>query len=96
LCILRKKDHCAADSRLVFKLTVTEGKGDSDSDDVSVGVAKVQNVFPKAHAEDNQQAEVNTEAKLDGSKNSEEDGEIVSYKWEQTDGPEADLKHSDE
>jgi PKD domain len=71
-------------------------KDDSDSDDVSVGVAEVQNVFPKADAEGNQQAEVNTEAKLDGSKNSDEDGEIVSYKWEQTDGPEADLKHSDE
>jgi hypothetical protein len=89
-------DHCAADSRLVFKLTVTEDKDDSDSDDVSVGVAEVQNVFPKADAEDNQQAEINTEAKLDGSKNSDEDGEIVSYKWEQTDGPGADLKHSDE
>ena len=26
----------------------------------------------------------------------DEDGEIVSYKWEQTDGPKVDLKNADE
>ena len=38
---------------------------------------------------------VNTQVKLDGSKSSDEDGKIVSYKWEQTDGPEVDLKQAD-
>jgi hypothetical protein len=85
----------ASDSKLVFKLTVVDDKGDSASDDVSVEVAVVQNVPPKADAGDDQKAEVNTQVKLDGSKSSDEDGKIVSYKWEQTDGPEVDLKHAD-
>src|SRR5206468_11320370 len=51
---------------------------------------------PKADAGDDQKVQVNTEVKLDGSKSSDEDGKIVSYKWEQTDGPKVDLKKSDE
>jgi hypothetical protein len=51
---------------------------------------------PKADAGDGQKVQVNTEVKLDGSKSSDEDGKIVSYKWEQTDGPIVDLKKSDE
>ena len=53
------------------------------------------NQAPKADAGDNQKAEVNTEVKLDAGDSSDQDGEIVSYKWEQTDGPEVDLKDSD-
>ena len=85
----------AADSKLVFTLTVVDDKGDSASDDVSVEVAAVQNVPPKADAGDDQKVEVNTEVKLDGGKSSDEDGKIASYKWEQTDGPEVDLKQAD-
>jgi Concanavalin A-like lectin/glucanases superfamily len=54
------------------------------------------NQAPKADAGDNQKAEVNAGVKLDGSNSSDEDGQIVSYKWEQTDGPEVDPKQSDE
>jgi hypothetical protein len=50
---------------------------------------------PKADAGDDQKAEVNTEVKLDAADSSDQDGEIVSYKWEQTDGPEVELKDSD-
>jgi hypothetical protein len=57
---------------------------------------KVQNVPPKADAGDNQNVEVNSEVKLDGGKSSDDDGKIVSYKWEQTDGPKVDLKNADE
>ena len=53
------------------------------------------NQAPKADAGDDQNAEVNTEVKLDAGDSSDEDGQIVSYKWEQTDGPEVDLKDSD-
>jgi Concanavalin A-like lectin/glucanases superfamily/Bacterial Ig domain len=53
------------------------------------------NQAPKADAGDNQKAEVNSEVKLDGSDSGDEDGEIVSYKWKQTDGPEVDVKKSD-
>jgi hypothetical protein len=51
---------------------------------------------PKAEAGDNQKVELNTGVKLDGSDSSDEDGQIVSYRWEQTDGPKVDLKQSDE
>src|SRR6188474_3111240 len=169
----------AADSKLVFKLTVVDDKGDSASDDVSAEVHNTQaqntdntqaqntdntqaqntdntqaqntdntqaqntdntqaqntdntqtqntdntqtqntdntqtqntdntqtqkntqvdstqlNVPPKADAGDDQKAEVNTEVKLDGGKSSDEDGKIASYKWEQTDGPEVDIKQAD-
>ena len=82
----------AADSKLSFKLTVVDDKDASSSDDVTVDVKEAQNVSPKADAGNDQNAEVNTEVKLDGSKSSDEDGEIVSYKWEQTDGSEVNLK----
>jgi hypothetical protein len=84
-----------ADSNLVFRLTVTDDKDDSGTDDVTVEVAEVQNVSPKADAGDDKKAEVNTEVELDAGDSSDQDGEIVSYKWEQTDGPEVDLKDSD-
>ena len=57
--------------------------------------AEQPNMVPKADAGDDQKAEVNTEVKLDGGKSSDEDGKIVSYKWEQTDGPEVDIKQAD-
>ncbi len=57
--------------------------------------ALVPNQAPKADAGDNKKAEVNTEVKLDAGDSSDQDGEIVSYKWEQTDGPKVDLKDSD-
>jgi len=41
-------------------------------------------------------AKVNTQVKLDGANSSDDDGKIVSYKWKQTDGPNVDLKQSDE
>jgi Concanavalin A-like lectin/glucanases superfamily/K319L-like, PKD domain/Bacterial Ig domain len=50
---------------------------------------------PKADAGDDKKAQVNTEVKLDGGKSSDEDGKIVSYKWEQTDGPKVDPKNAD-
>lgn len=38
---------------------------------------------------------MNTEVKLDAGDKKDQDGQIVSYKWEQTDGPEVELKDSD-
>jgi len=51
---------------------------------------------PKADAGDNQKVSANTEVTLDGSKSKDEDGKLVSYKWEQTDGPNVDLKNADQ
>jgi len=58
-------------------------------------ITDAQNVPPKADAGGDQKVEVNSEAKLDGGKSSDDDGKIVSYKWEQTDGPKVDLKNAD-
>ncbi|HEX7275720.1 MAG TPA: PKD domain-containing protein, partial [Nitrososphaeraceae archaeon] len=85
----------AVDSNLEFKLTVTDDKAATAGDEVTVEVVPVPNVPPKADAGDDQKAEVNTEVKLDAGDSSDQDGEIASYKWEQTDGPEVDLKDSD-
>src|SRR6185436_8844989 len=74
---------------------VVDDKDDLASDDVTIDVSIVQNVPPKADAGDDQKVEVNTEVKLDGGKSSDEDGKIASYKWEQTDGPEVDIKQAD-
>jgi K319L-like, PKD domain len=61
-----------------------------------VEVEAQENISPKADAGGNQKAEVNSEVKLDAGKSSDEDGKLVSYKWEQTDGPKVDLNKADE
>ena len=64
-------------------------------EDTNVIPTEQPNMVPKADAGDDQKVEVNTEVKLDGGKSSDEDGKIASYKWEQTDGPEVDIKQAD-
>ncbi|HKQ21921.1 MAG TPA: hypothetical protein VJS91_07775 [Nitrososphaeraceae archaeon] len=61
-------------------MKVTDDKADTAEDDVTVEIAEVQNVPPKANAGDDQKAEVNTEVKLDAADSSDLDGAIVSYK----------------
>ena len=53
------------------------------------------NQSPKADAGKDLKADVNTQIKLDGGDSKDQDGKIMSYKWEQTDGPEVELKDSD-
>jgi hypothetical protein len=55
-----------------------------------------QNKAPVANSGDGQTVSANTEVTLDGSKSSDKDGRLVSYKWKQTDGPKVDIKDSDE
>src|SRR4029079_4172791 len=82
----------ATDSMLAFKLTVVDDKGATSSDNVMVQVEKVQkNVPPTADAGDDQKVQVGNEVKLDGSQSTDNDGKIVSFKWEQTDGPKVNL-----
>ena len=63
--------------------------------DTGTSALEQPNQPPNANAGNDQNVEVNTQVNLDGSKSSDQDGEIVSYKWEQTGGPEIDLKQSD-
>jgi len=55
----------------------------------------VRNNAPVANGGDDQTVSANTEVTLDGTKSSD-DGKLVSYKWEQTDGPAVDIVDSDE
>ena len=65
------------------------------STDTKTLVIEQPNQAPKADAGDDLKAEVNTEVKLDAADSTDQDGQIVTYKWEQTDGPEVELKDSD-
>eukprot|EP00112_Aurelia_sp_Birch-Aquarium-sp1_P020995 Seg554.6 transcript_id=Seg554.6/GoldUCD/mRNA.D3Y31 product="Dyslexia-associated protein KIAA0319-like protein" protein_id=Seg554.6/GoldUCD/D3Y31 len=69
------------EGRYVFKLTITDDKGLSDSDTVAVNVKKNENQAPIANA--GPDITVNLPARaaeLDGSK-STDDQKIVSYEW---------------
>jgi hypothetical protein len=63
--------------------------------ETNTNLIQQQNQPPKADAGDDQKVQVNTQVKLDGSKSSDDDGKIASYKWEQTDGEQVDLKKAD-
>jgi serine protease len=53
------------------------------------------NTPPIAEAGDTQTVEPGTEVSLDGSASSDADGNITSYAWTQTDGPEVDISNAD-
>jgi hypothetical protein len=76
------------------KEAISNGTGTEQA--ANANATEQPNQPPKADGGGDQKAAVNTEVKLDGGKSSDEDGKIVSYKWEQTDGPKVDLKQSDE
>ena len=56
---------------------------------------KIDDKNPTADAGDDQKVQVGNEVKLDGSQSTDNDGKIVSFKWEQTEGPKVNL-HSDQ
>jgi Concanavalin A-like lectin/glucanases superfamily len=58
-------------------------------------VLEQPNQSPKADAGEDQKAEMNTQVKLDSADSNDQDGKIVSHKWEQTDGPQVELEDSD-
>lgn len=84
------------DDTYVFKLTVTDDKGASSSDQVSITVmlpkqAPAENIAPVANAGKNQNLENTTSTTLDGSASYDEDGSIKKYYWEQLQGPSANI-----
>ncbi len=73
---------------LVFQLTVKNGADLTDSDTVTVIVLPVGNQPPNADAGAPQSVVEGTEVFLNGSGSSDPNpGDILSYQWEQTDGP---------
>ena len=76
------------DTQLAFQLTVTDDKGASNTDTVSVTIidAALVNEAPVASAGNNISADENTSVSLDGSDSSDSDGAVTSYSWVQTAG----------
>lgn len=77
---------------LEFKLTIHDGKGNIDSEKISVLINNIQvNPVALATAGNNNVADEKTQIILDGSASSDPNGQIVSYVWTQTEGPTAEI-----
>ncbi len=72
---------------LVFRLTVTDARGGTDTDDVSVAVANSVNEAPTADAGADQVRDEGTSVALSGAGSSDPNGEALTYSWVQTAGP---------
>jgi hypothetical protein len=71
----------------VFRLTVTDNDGGTDTDDITIVVQPV-NVAPTAVAGADQSITLPTDnVSVNGSSSSDPDGTIVSYAWEKVSGP---------
>ncbi len=71
----------------IFRLTVTDVKGLSSSDNMKVTVLPATNIAPVAVAgQDTVLYEPNTSLILNGSRSRDMDGQIVSYEWKQISG----------
>jgi predicted esterase len=73
-----------------FRLTVTDNDGTKASDAIKITVfaAPIPNVVPVANAGSDIEITLPVaSAQLDGSKSSDADGTIVSYRWTQISGP---------
>ena len=81
-----------ADTTLVFRLTVNDGKAPSQ-DQVSILVTSVD-MAPQADAGPDQEVEERAEVFLDGRANSDPNGNAISFEWEQLSGPVVTLQDS--
>ncbi len=79
----------------VFRLTVTDNKGATASDQVSATITSV-NTPPVAEAGSNINGAVNTSITLDGSNSLDPDGNITSYQWSQQSGPNVTINNSNQ
>ncbi len=72
----------------IYELTVTDDRGGSAKDQVSITVNPADNILPVANAGQDQtlQLPVNL-LTLDGTQSSDADGRIVSYGWVKVSGP---------
>lgn len=72
----------------VFELLVTDDKGATDKDSVTVTVNAAANQLPVANAGSNQSINLpSNTVSLNGSASSDADGSIASFQWKQVSGP---------
>lgn len=79
----------SAQQDLVFEVTVTDGKGGSDTDQVIITVPANNN--PVANAGPDQSVTGGSTVNLDGTNSSDPDGDRLRYNWTQTSGPTVTL-----
>jgi hypothetical protein len=72
---------------LTFKLTITDPGGLKDSDSVNITVKSDTNRPPAANAGPDQTHVSGDRVRLDGSGSTDPDGGVLTYLWEQTEGP---------
>ncbi|OQX27913.1 MAG: hypothetical protein BWK80_03005 [Desulfobacteraceae bacterium IS3] len=75
---------------LIFRLTVTDRSGLTDTDDVTVNITH-RNQPPVADAGADQNVKSGVSVTLDASQSADPDGQIVSYAWRQTGGTRVTL-----
>jgi hypothetical protein len=80
-----------SESRYIFGLSVDDGKTRSLEDTVTIHVLGT-NRPPIARILQIGPAVVNRELILDGSKSSDPDGDKLTYKWQQLDGPNIEIR----
>ena len=90
----------AGNSRLVFRLTVSDGEHSSKTDEVVIKVFKPPptppNLPPEADAGENQTVEPGTEGvALDGSGSRDPEGQPLTFRWEQVGGSAVSLSGAD-
>ena len=80
---------------LIFQLTVTDDRGDTDTDTVQIAVLATPNIPPVANAGLDRNYFAGSIIPLTGS-GTDEDGTIASYLWEQIAGTTVDLNITDQ
>ena len=75
---------------LLFRLTVTDNRGATGSDEITVTV----NALPEAQAGADRAVDEETTVELSGA-GTDRDGTIQSYLWEQVTGPDVRLRNAD-
>lgn len=81
----RAPDLNGGNDTLIFHLTVTDNKGDKDTDSVKVNV-KWNNAQPQADAGLDQTVTFGQTVTLDGSGSTDPEGSMVSYQWDASGG----------
>ena len=83
----------AADTELTFMLNVTDARGGSDTDSVTITVRDSASNAPRANAGDDRDVNENIPVSLNGGGSSDPNGDALTYSWSQTSGPDVTLSN---